>query len=113
MDAVVAVLRDPSKREGRRVLSGPAGLTWLEVAEALTETLGRPITYDEVSVEERRAQLEASGLDQWRVDLLLGIDEINRAELYRTPTDTVEVLTGHRPRTIHDYIARHRAAFAQ
>ena len=108
-----AVLRDPSKRGGRHVLSGPAGLTWLEVAEALTETLGRPITYDEVSVEERRAQLEASGLDEWRVDLLLGLDEINRAELYRTPTDTVEVLTGHRPRTIHDYIARHRAAFAQ
>jgi len=44
-------------------VSGPAGLTWLEVAEALTETLGRPITYDEVSVEVRRAQLEASGLD--------------------------------------------------
>ena len=64
--------------------------------------------YDEVSVEERRAQLEGSGLDEWRVDLLLGIDEINRAEVYRTPTDTVELLTGHRPRTIHEYIARHR-----
>lgn len=113
VDAVVAVLRDPTKRGGRHVLSGPAGLTWLEVAEALTETLGRPITYDEVSVEERRAQLEAGGLDEWRVDLLLGIDEINRAELYRTPTDTVELLTGHHPRTIHEYIARHRTAFAQ
>jgi uncharacterized protein YbjT (DUF2867 family) len=113
VDAVVAVLRAPSKRGGRHVLSGPTGLTWLEVAEALTETLGRPITYDEVSVEERRAQLEASGLDEWRVDLLLGLDEINRAELYRTPTDTVELLAGHGPRTIHDYIARHRTAFAQ
>jgi NAD(P)H dehydrogenase (quinone) len=113
VDAVAAVLRDPSKRGGRHVLSGPAGLTWLEVAEALSETLGRPITYDEVSVEERRAQLAASGLDEWRVGLLLGIDEINRAQLYRTPTDTVEVLTGHRPRTIHEYLARHRTAFAQ
>lgn len=113
VDSVVAVLRDPTKRGGRHVLSGPAGLTWLEVAEALTETLGRPITYDEVSVEERRAQLEAAGLDEWRVDLLLGLDEINRAELYRTPTDTVELLTGHHPRTIHEYIARHRTAFAQ
>src|SRR5437588_5516349 len=113
VDSVVTVLRDPSKRGGRHVLSGPAGLTWLEVAEALTETLGRPITYDEISVEERRAQLEASGLDAWRVDLLRGLDEINRAELYRAPTDTVAVVTGHRPRTIHEYIARHRTAFAQ
>src|SRR5438093_9136742 len=113
-DKVIDELKTPRIETIRRhVLSGPAGLTWLEVAEALAETLGRPITYDEVSVDERRAQLEASGLDEWRVDLLLGLDEINRAELYRTPTDTVAVLTGHRPRTIHDYIARHRTVFAQ
>jgi NAD(P)H dehydrogenase (quinone) len=111
VDAVVAVLRDPSKRGGRHVLSGPAGLSWLEVAEALSEALGRSISYDEVSVEERRAQLEASGLDEWRVELLLSLDEINRVELYRTPTDTVEALTGHPPRTMGEFIARHRAAF--
>jgi hypothetical protein len=63
-------------------------------------------------VDERRAQLEAAGLASWRVDLLLGLDAINYSELYATPTDAVRQLTGHRPRTVEEYIERNRAAFS-
>jgi hypothetical protein len=45
------------------------------------------------------------------VELLLGLDEINRSDLYGTPTDTVRQLTGHSPRTVEEYIERNRAAF--
>jgi NAD(P)H dehydrogenase (quinone) len=77
----------------------------------MTHVLGRPIHYDAVSIEERRAQLEASGLAPWRVELVLGLDEINRSDLYATPTDTVRQLTGHSPSTIENYIERNRTAF--
>jgi hypothetical protein len=93
-------------------LTGPFALTWPEVAARLTQVLGRPIQYDPVSSEERRVQLEAGGLAPWRVELLLGLDEINRSDLYATPTDTVRQLTGHAPRTIEEYIERNRAAFS-
>ena len=73
---------------------------------------GRPIRYDAVSIEERRAQLEADGLASWRVELVLGLDEINRSDLYATPTDTVRQLTGRPPRTVEEYIERNRAAFS-
>ena len=63
-------------------------------------------------IEDRRAQLEAEGLAPWRVELLVGLDEINRSDLYATPTDTVRQLTGHPPRTVEEYIERHRAAFS-
>ena len=79
----------------------------------MTQVLGRPIHYDAVSVEERRAQLEASGLAPWRVELLLGLDEINRSNLQAVPTDTVRQLTGHPPRTLEEYIERNRAAFSE
>jgi hypothetical protein len=82
------------------------------VAEALTRVLGRPISYDAVSIDERRADLEATGIAPWRVELLLGLDDINRAGLYATRTDTVRTLTGHAPRTIEEYIERNRAAFS-
>lgn len=111
VDAGVAVLTEPAKRGKPHVLTGPAALTWPEVASRLSQVLGRPIRYDAVSVEERRAQLEARGLDPWRVELLLGLDEINRSDLYATPTDTVRRLTGHSPRTIEEYIEQNRAAF--
>jgi NAD(P)H dehydrogenase (quinone) len=112
VDAAIAVLTEPSKRGKRHVLTGPFALTWPEVADRLTQVLGRPITYGAVSIDERRAQLEAAGLASWRVDLLLGLDAINYSELYATPTDAVRQLTGQRPRTVEEYIERNRAAFS-
>ena len=69
-------------------------------------------TVDGLSIEERRAQLEAGGLAPWRVELLLALDECNRSDLYATPTDAVRQLTGHPPRTVEDYIERNRTAFS-
>jgi NAD(P)H dehydrogenase (quinone) len=112
VDAAIAVLSEPSKRGRRHVLTGPVALTWPELAARLTQILGRLIRYDAVSIEERRAQLEVGGLAPWRVELLLGLDEINRSNLYATPTDTVQQLTGHPPRTVDQYIERNRAAFS-
>jgi len=112
VDAAIAVLREPSKRGRRHVLTGPVALTWPDVAARLTQVLGRLILYDPVSIEQKRAQLEADGLAPWRVELLLGLDEINRSDLYATPTDTVRQLTGHAPRTVEEYIERNRAALS-
>jgi NAD(P)H dehydrogenase (quinone) len=112
VDAAVAVLTEPAKRGGPHVLTGPVALTWPDVADRLTQVLGRPIRYDAVSIEERHAQLEAGGLPPWRVELVLGLDAINRSDLYAKPTDTVQRLTGHPPRTIEEYIKRNRAAFS-
>jgi NAD(P)H dehydrogenase (quinone) len=112
VDAAVAVLTEPSELGKNHVLTGPIALTWPEVAARLTQVLGRPIRYDVVSIEERRAQLEANGLAPWRVELELGLDEINRSDLYATPTETVRQLIGHPPRTVEDYIERNRTAFS-
>ena len=112
VDAGVAVLTEPSKRGGPHVLTGPVALTWPDVASRLTQVLGRPIHYDAISIEEQRARLEASGLAPWRVELVLGLDAINRSNLHAKPTDTVQRLTGHPPRTIEDYIERNRGAFS-
>jgi len=112
VDAAIAVLNEPSKRGTRHVLTGAVALTWPDVAARLTKVLGRVIWYDAISIEERRAQLEVGGLPPWRVELLLGLDEINRSNLYATPTDAVRQLTGHPPRTVEEYIERNRVAFS-
>jgi NAD(P)H dehydrogenase (quinone) len=112
VDAAVAVLTEPSKRGKRHVLTGPVALTWPEVADRLTQLLGRSISYDAVSIDERRSQLKAAGLAPWRVDLLLGLDAINHSEVYATPTDAVRQLTGHPPRTVEEYVERNSTAFS-
>ncbi|MFI7167291.1 NmrA family NAD(P)-binding protein [Rhodococcus erythropolis] len=112
VDSVVAVLLDPIMRGATHVVTGPEALSWPDVARELSARLGRPVSYDVVSIEERTRQLQAAGLAAWRVELLLGIDELNRESLYREPTDTVLALTGRPPRVFADFIGRHRDHFA-
>jgi len=109
VDVVVEVLRDPSKRGETQILTGPEALSWPDVARAMSAISGRTITYDAVSTQARRDQLETAGLDEWRVDLLLGIDELNRHSIYSTPNDAVRELAGHRAHTIEDFLRRHQA----
>lgn len=111
VDVVVRVLRDPAKRGGTHLLTGPKALSWPEVARAMSAIIGRPITYDAISTQARRDQLEKAGLPAWRVDLLLGIDELNRHSVYRVPSDSVRGLTGHPARAIEDFLRRHQAMF--
>jgi NAD(P)H dehydrogenase (quinone) len=109
VDVVVQVLRDPSKRGGKHLLTGPEALSWPDVARAMSSITGRTITYDAVSTQARREQLENAGLAGWRVDLLLGIDELNRHSVYSIPNDSVRELTGHPARNIEDFLRRHQA----
>ena len=109
VDVVVRVLRDPSKRGGTHLLTGPEALTWADVASAMSSITGRTITYDEISTSARRDQLKNAGLAEWRVDLLLGIDELNRHSVYGIPNDRVRQLTGHPARRIEDFLRRHQA----
>lgn len=71
-------------------------------------TTGRTITYDAVSTQTRRLQLEDAGLAEWRVDLLLGIDEFNRHSVYGIPNDSVRELAGHPARNIEHFLRRHQ-----
>jgi NAD(P)H dehydrogenase (quinone) len=109
VDVVVQVLRDPSKRGGTHLLTGPEALSWTDVARAMSSITGRTITYDAVSTQARREQLQDAGLAQWRVDLLLGIDELNRHSIYSIPNDAVRELTGHPAHNIEDFLRRHQA----
>lgn len=109
VDVVVQLLRDPSKRGGTHLLTGPEALSWADVARAMSSITGRTITYDAVSTQARRDQLENAGLAEWRVDLLLGIDELNRHSIYGIPNDSVRELTGHPAHNIEDFLRRHQA----
>jgi len=108
VDVVVQVLRDPAKRGGTHLLTGPEALTWVEVASAMSAITGRMITYDAISTSARRDQLKSAGLAEWRIDLLLGIDELNRRCVYGIPNDRVRELTGHPARRIEDFLRRHQ-----
>lgn len=56
-------------------LTGDVAWDFDDLAAAASEVLGRPVTYQRVSVDEHRAGLEAAGLDAGTIGFVLAMDE--------------------------------------
>jgi NAD(P)H dehydrogenase (quinone) len=111
VDSAVEVILNPAKRGKSYVLTGPEALPWSAVAARLGNMLGRQVEYRPVSVADRIAQLTALGFDPWRVELLIGLDEVNRNSIYALPTTDFEDLMGKRPRGIDAFLRSNRTLF--
>jgi uncharacterized protein YbjT (DUF2867 family) len=111
VDSAVEVILNPAKRGKSYVLTGPEALTWPAVAARLGDILGRRIEYRPVSVADRVAHLTAAQFDPWRVELLIGLDEINRNSIYAFSTTDFEDLTGKKPRGIDAFLQSNRTLF--
>jgi len=99
--------------DGRSMqITGPQALTARAMANALSELLGRPIEYVNVSIEERSRMLREAGTPAAFVDALAE----QAAERLRRPQADVRIEAherfGVRPTLFRDFIARHLSLFA-
>ena len=61
------VLRDPAAHAGREyALTGPFGVSYEEVAKALTAIADRAVSYEAVAPTEFEHRLRAAGMPEWR-----------------------------------------------
>lgn len=67
----VACLTQQGCQNQTHVLTGPQAITYSECAEALTHALGRPVTYQAVSLEEARTWLRDRGMPDWQIESYL------------------------------------------
>ena len=113
--AVFAViLTQGSQRHAGKIydISGPAAVTMGEVAGYLSAALGTRVEYHARTEAQQRAQLESAGLPALLVDVLIGVDDITRDNVYAMPSPTVFDLTGHPPRSVKDWVHEHVSLFA-
>jgi uncharacterized protein YbjT (DUF2867 family) len=98
----------------RRVfeITGPQALSMGEIAAAIGEAIGKPVRYQETSIEDHRRGMAAAGLPPFLVDAL--VDEA--LERLRHPQSRVELGTHElfdvKPTTFVEFARRHAAAFA-
>src|SRR5215218_6805049 len=76
-------------------LTGPAAITFYEVAEALSEVLGKEVSYIEISLEAAKAAMLNRGFAEWRADALNEYAKAHSEGYSDFTTDTFEELTGH------------------
>jgi uncharacterized protein YbjT (DUF2867 family) len=95
-DAAVAVLRDPAAHAGRSYnLTGPAALTFTEMAAIVTATTGHTVTFSDETLDEAYASRAGYGAPDWQVDAWVSTYTSVAAGELALVSDDVERLTGH------------------
>ena len=105
-DAAVAVLTGEGHEGATYDVTGPEAFTLAEAAETISQITGRPVRFEDESVDEAYASRRVYGAPDWEVEgWVTSYTAIAAGELDRV-TDTVRRLTGHPPVRLADHLAR-------
>ncbi len=102
--ATVVLLRDDAELDGQALeVTGPEALTLAEVAVRAGAALGRPLSFEDETVEQayasRRAAYEA---EDWQLDAWVSTYTAIRDGSCSEVTDDVERVSGHPARTLEE-----------
>jgi uncharacterized protein YbjT (DUF2867 family) len=107
----LAALTSDALRERTVELTGPAAVSYADVADAITPVLGREVRYLDVPPAEARRRMIAAGRPDWYSDALLVLYGKWAAGGWERIGDAVQRITGHPPRSLARFLADHAAAF--
>jgi uncharacterized protein YbjT (DUF2867 family) len=96
---------DQSRHAGQTYeLEGPTPIGGNEIAEALAESLGRPVAYRSVSLSDLREGLQGSGLLPYQITHTLSLFSNVKAGWSEAKHSDLEALLPNEPRPVHDSI---------
>ncbi len=99
---------DPSNRTWN--ITGPAVVTYAELAKLASELTGRPVTYVPVDAAERTAQLIGLGTPEPIAKMLVSGQMAIAQGKMGTATTAVKELTGREPQSVREFLSAHRTA---
>lgn len=112
--AVAAILNNPTPHAGKTyTLTGPTAVTMNQVASALGEALGKPVTYTPVPVPQMVDQLASYGLDDYSQTAMRDYFVSYSAGWQNTPTTSVKDITGTNARSIQQFATDFAGAFGK
>ena len=103
-DVAAAVLRSPGDHaDATYVLTGPEALTLAEVAARGGRVLGRPMSFEDETVEDAYASRRAAyGAEDWQLDAWVSTYTAIRDGSCAEVTGDVERVSGHPARTLEE-----------
>jgi uncharacterized protein YbjT (DUF2867 family) len=105
-------LLDPSHSGRTYTVTGSETFTYYEVAEQFSEVLGKPVKYADITANEARGRLQASGVPPVMIEATLEMWDACASKLINVaPTQVVKEVTGREPRSLADFIRENQAAF--
>lgn len=103
-EVAASVLVGGAPFEGTSVpITGPAALTYPEVADILADALGRTVRYAPQSLESVAASLAKSPMPDWHQAIMLQFNRAFREGLGADVADTVEQVLHRTPRSLREW----------
>jgi uncharacterized protein YbjT (DUF2867 family) len=107
------VLRHPEGHvNAKRVLTGGEAVGFDQLAEALSNATGKPITYQPISMEEAGQRMRAQGASESSIEAMLALAAYQRAGGATAQVSAhVQQILGRSPRSIGDFAREYSAQF--
>ena len=111
---IAEILTTPMTHAGKTYsLHGPIEMNQAGVAAAVSEVLGRKITYQPISIPRFRARLEKVGWPAFLTQHLCEVALDYQNGIFSGKDKVIAEVTGKAPMTVQEFVKRHREAFAQ
>jgi uncharacterized protein YbjT (DUF2867 family) len=112
ISAVAAMVLTTSGHEGKAyVITGPAALTYQQVAEKLSSILDRKIQYVDVKISAAADGMRKSGMPGWNVRVLSDLNAYFATGAAANVTDAIPTLLGRPATSFEQFVKDYRAAF--
>lgn len=110
-EAAALSLLDSQHINKSYTLTGSESLSYYQVAQILSEELGRSIAYANPSPEQFSKHMLAKGVPAPYVEVTLGVYFIARSGITEAVTPDLEALLGHPAKTVRDFVRDYRDQF--
>jgi uncharacterized protein YbjT (DUF2867 family) len=111
--AAVAALTENGHGHHIYDLTGPEALSYDAVADAISQAIGRKVSYVHVPPEYAKKQMVADGVPRWLVDDMIILFASFREGYGSAVTNTVAEVTKQRPRTFRQFAKDHARVFSE
>lgn len=107
------VLRDPPKHSGKIYTFTGAATTYGQFANVIADVLGKPITYQAITLEQAEHGMKARGLPDWMVGHLIAIARAGGTGAFsKENTQPIYDIVGRAPITTRQFAQHYKGAFS-
>src|SRR5260221_12502924 len=86
-------------------------MNYFEIGSTISEILGRPITYQPITIDEYRQELGQLSVSPFLVQHLCAVALDCQDGIFAGTDDIIEGVTGKPPMTVQAFVASHKDAF--
>jgi uncharacterized protein YbjT (DUF2867 family) len=106
------VLRDPGKHAGKIYSFTGAATTYGAFSNVIAEVLGKPISYQPITLEQAEQGMKARGLPDWMVAHLISIARAGAAGAFsKENTQPIREIVGRAPITTRQFAQDYKGVF--